>query len=399
MRTLIVTLPLQASGMATEYAYTLAGDGEADLRHGSAVAALLPQPAGAGAETVALVPASALSWHRVELPKGTTAGTPRLRNVLEGLLEDRLLDEPELLHFAMEPQARAGSPAWVAVCSRAWLRDALQALETAQRPVSRIVPEVAPGEPTRLWITGEPERPQAIQADAEGVVIWPLGPASTLQVPPGADVWAEPGVAALAEQLLQHKVALQQTAQRHWLAAQSPWDLAQFDLASSGRSRALKKFSGGWANLLYTPRWRAARWGLGVLVLAQFLGLNAWAWKEQRALNQKREAIRSTLTTTFPQVKVVVDAPVQMEREVAALRQATGAASPRDLEAMLAALGTVAPPGSSLAGIDFTPGELRVKGPGLSPADGSRLATLLRPLGYTAIGEGDRLVLRQEAPR
>jgi general secretion pathway protein L len=32
----------------------------------------------------------------------------------------------------------------------------------------------------------------------------------------------------------------------------------------------------------------------------------------------KREAVPRTLTETFPQVRVVVDAPVQMEREVAA---------------------------------------------------------------------------------
>jgi general secretion pathway protein L len=56
--------------------------------------------------------------------------------------------------------------------------------------------------------------------------------------------------------------------------------------------------------------------------------------------------VRSALTSTFPKsVKVVVDAPLQMEREVAALRQATGAASGRDLESMLAALAAAAPAG------------------------------------------------------
>ena len=76
--------------------------------------------------------------------------------------------------------------------------------------------------------------------------------------------------------------------------------------------------------LRYAPEWRAARWGVAMLLLTQLIGLNAWAWKERSALQAKRDAVRTTLTTTFQSVRVVVDAPVQMEREVAALRQATG---------------------------------------------------------------------------
>jgi hypothetical protein len=69
-----------------------------------------------------------------------------------------------------------------------------------------------------------------------------------------------------------------------------------------------------------------------LLLAANLIGLNAWAWKEQASWQSRRSAIDSTLTRTFPAVKVVVDAPVQMAREVAALRQATGAPSGSDLE-------------------------------------------------------------------
>ncbi len=66
------------------------------------------------------------------IPLGANQQTPRLRSILEGLLEDRLLDDPAQLHFALQPGARAGSPVWVAVCDRSWLRDHLQALEAAR---------------------------------------------------------------------------------------------------------------------------------------------------------------------------------------------------------------------------------------------------------------------------
>jgi len=80
-------------------------------QQGSAPPALLP---GQGEATV-IVPAAALSWHRVTLPPGSLASAARLRSVLAGLLEDRLLDEPEQLHFALEPGARAGLLAFAPV--------------------------------------------------------------------------------------------------------------------------------------------------------------------------------------------------------------------------------------------------------------------------------------------
>jgi general secretion pathway protein L len=88
----------------------------------------------------------------VSLPKGTLErgwlqdkSQSRLRSVLDGLLEERLLDEPEQLHFAIQPQARAGEPLWVAACNRDWLHAWLLAVEQAGRVVSRIVPEMEPG--------------------------------------------------------------------------------------------------------------------------------------------------------------------------------------------------------------------------------------------------------------
>lgn len=402
MRTLIVTLPLPgetAGGPATsiEYDYVLTPDGQQLGSAASAAAALLPQPAGAGAEVVAVVPARALSWHQVELPKGTSAASPRLRAVLEGLLEDRLLDDPGELHFALQPQARPGAPVWVAACNRAWLRAAVQALESAQRPASRIVPELWPGEPAALYVMGEPGSATLALTDDSGVVVWPVtGDLHTglPALPDNVAVLAEPAVAGLAEQALQRPVTLQQAPQRRLLAAQSPWDLAQFDLASSGRTRAFKKFSTGWAGLLRAPQWRAARWGLVALLLANLVGLNAWAWMERSALKAKREQVRTTLTGTFPAVRVVVDAPVQMEREVAALRQATGAPSGRDMESMLAALAAAAPAGLAPTALEFTGNEVRLKGPGAGPA-AQQAGPSLQAFGYKASSEGDTLVVRQ----
>jgi general secretion pathway protein L len=92
-------------------------------------------------DVVLVLPPRALSWHRVDVPK---VGQARLRAVLEGLLEDRLLDDVEDMHFAIEPGKRPGQTMWVAACRKAWLGSWLQALSASGRPASRIVPSLWP---------------------------------------------------------------------------------------------------------------------------------------------------------------------------------------------------------------------------------------------------------------
>lgn len=402
MSILILTLPLADAAGSPEYSYTLSQDGHQPSRHGRASAALLPTSGRAAGELVALVPAQALSWQRVQLPPGVALGSPRMRAVLEGLLEEQVLDEPANLHFALAPDAAAGASAWVAVCDRAWLRGALQALEAAGRPVARVVPEIAPGaQAPAVHFTGTPDAPLMLATGLPpggAVAVLPLLPAAWALLPARdgepLPTSTEPAVAGLAEQLLGRPVALVSASARALLAAQSRWDLAQFDLASSGRTRALRKAGGALGALLQAPQWRAARWAGALLLLAQVVGLNAWAWQERTALAAKQAAVKSTLETSFPHVKVVVDAPLQMERELALLRQASGALAPADLEPMLAAAGSaLAAPGGASA-IDYSPGALQLRGLAPTPEVQAGAESALQAQAYQLSTEGDSLWLR-----
>lgn len=402
MSSLLVSLPLEPATSATEWAYAATPEGRTLADHGKAPAALLPLPRGAGAEVVALVPAQALSWHRVTLPKSMVPGTPRMRAALEGLLEEELLDDTEAVHVALQPGARAGESAWVAICDRAWLRNALQLLEAAGRGVSRIVPEFAPEGSAALAVIGDPGQPMVVASSEDGVLVLPLASAALPllpALPEEAPRFTEPAVAGLAEQLLQRKLTLQQAPQRWLQAARTRWDLAQFEFASSSRTRALKKFATGWSEVLRGAAWRPARWAAVLLVAVNLAGLNAWAWKERASLEDKREAVRRTLKETFPQVRVIVDAPVQMEREVAALRQQTGVASARDLDALLGALAAAVPAGRTPAALEYGNGELRARGLALSAEDVRGVASQLRTLGYAATAEGEALVVTAEDAR
>ncbi len=389
-----------STGPQVRYPHVTSKDGIHAHKYGQAQAALLPD-AGRGGDVVALVPATALSWHEVRLPKGVGLGSPRLRQVLEGLLEDKLLTEVADTHLALAPSGLTeGDKTWVAACDRTWLRTHLQALESAHRPVTRIVPELAPSNTgLAVHITGESNAPWLLATGAEvhGVLCVPLNPSVLQLLPPlageGIDITAEPAVVESAESVLQVPLRLQSRVDRLMAAAQTEWDLAQMEFASTGWARAGKRASSVWRNVLYGASWRPARWGVLLLLLANLIGVNALAWNAQRAHDQRKQAMNQVLTKTFPQVRVVVDAPIQMNRELDVLRHATGALSAGDMDAMLTALaphvGNQTP-----SEINYTvPPQLVLKGVSFSPDQVNSLNQALTPHRLTAQASGGDLTV------
>jgi general secretion pathway protein L len=362
-------------------------------------------PAARQTEVVVLLPMAALSWHQVQLPKGSLArglmaerGASRLRAILDGLLEERLLDDPAALHLALQPQPVAEAPIWVAACDKAWLGAHLQALAQAGLAVGRIVPEFTPEALAHtLYVLGDEQHPMLLGAN---LVLCPLSAAAVAwlgDAPAQVDtleVVAEPAVAALTESLFKRPVTLLQRPERLLRAAQTPWDLAQFELVNANRDRVWAQLAQGAKDLLRAPQWRAARLALVALVLANLVGLNAWAWREQAALQAKRQAVRAVLTQTFPKIPVVVDAPLQMAREVAALQRASGAASEADMEAMLATLADALPAAQTLTALDYAAQELRAKAPVASDAEQARVALALRQQGLAAAWDGAQWVIK-----
>ena len=426
MSVLIVKLPSPCDGNRVnavgDYSYVQTRDGQTPENHGTAAAAMLPS-AGLAVDITVLVPFQAISWHQLALPKGAlSGGQNRLRTVLEGLLEDRLLDEAASVHLAVSPHAKTGQSVWVAACDKAWLKAALAPLEAAGRPVSRIVPEFTPVEDAdenrqaAIHAIGDPERGWLVGCSAQGVLVLPLQAESAqvlhamsaLEVGENAvqglvqatSFLSEPSAVICAETLLGKQPQVQQAAVRWVKANHTEWDLAQFDLANSGRQRSAKKVGDAWRKLWYAPQWRAARWGTVGLVLVQVIGLNVWAWKEKAELSAQRADIRNVLTQTFPRVKLVVDAPIQMARELAQLRQSAGASSGQDLEPILSAVGLAVPLNqsgglTSLKTLDYAEGELHLKG--LSSDITTTLRTRLEPQGYAVRAEGDSVLLKTTA--
>lgn len=404
MKTLFVLLPPAPLTSRSAWAYLESPDGRQAGRFASATSASLPRPRGWDAQVVLVVPAAALSWHALTWPRGLAEGSARLRAALEGLLEEQLLDEPQALHFAIEPGARADATAWVAVMDREWLVSALALLEGQGLAVTRIVPELPPMPRSQTQVQvhalareGDAAHGQVIVSSAQGVQVLPMTPDALPLLPPLDDdtlCYAEPAVAAHAESLLERPMLLQPTPQR-WLAASGTgWDLAQFDLAQTRQRRAARQVARAWDLAASAASWRPVRWGLLALALVQVAGLQAWAWRERAALRQQQDSLALLLRQTFPQVRTVADAPAQMDRAVRQLRRATGETTAGDLEPLLSALALAAPQTRPMQ-IDFQEGELRVRG--LSVHAGA-LESALRARGLDAVREGDGWRLRPRDP-
>ena len=410
MTLLVISLPLEPMSASTEFDYVLSDDGLRVSSAGRARADALPRLPHSGDQRVALAPVRALSWHRVSFPEGVSAGSSRMRAVLEGLLEDQLLDAIDRLHVALPLRLQAGLPQWVASCERRWLAMAVQGLEAAGQPLARVVPEWGPpAAPWRLHVRGTVDAPQAVVCSDKGVSLLPwdaqaqawLLPSATNDaagVTPAArdalqalpEISADPSLQASVSQWLGRPVQVLAEG-GHWLrAAVSPWDLTR---GLQMRKRMQRGRLAWWQ----APRWRAAQRAAALLAGVNLLGLNAWAWVDQQQLQAGQARLTQVFSRSFPKVPVIIDAPLQMAAEVRRLEQASAIPSATDLDVMLGVLSRALPADRSPRSLDYGDAKLRLKGLSLTDAETAALSAELRARGYSLTPDAGTLLL-QAAP-
>jgi general secretion pathway protein L len=287
----------------------------------------------------------------------------------------------------------------------------VQAIDAAGCRITQVVPEFWPQNEAQIVVSGTPEEAWITRADAYGVMTVPLRAGDTSGVlgalvanfSAETPILAEPAVVALAEQILPHKVALRQHSEGLLQSATSMWELAQFEQSLNGDSQGVKSVIRQWQAFWQSPAWRPTRWGLAALLLANIVGLNVWAWQQKTSLNAKRTQINNLLTQSFPNVKVVVDAPQQMGRELIALRQSTGANTAQNFESMLSAFSgaNLTSAGASITptAIEYVANGVNLKGIKLAGNELAAAQAKLKTLGYTLTQAGDTVSVKvQVAP-
>jgi general secretion pathway protein L len=410
MSTLVIQIPprprLRASaqgpagvdGAGIEYVYAMSPDGLSMATQGRCAASLLPK----ANVVVAVLADTDVSWHRITLPKAPAA---RLRAALTGVLEEALLDDAEGVHLAVAPEAVAGQPTWIAAVDRLWLTGELAALEKAQVFVDRVVPVAWPDDPpTGHFAEGSADPQGARGAEAitlswahhDGVALVSLQ--GTLArallpqpLPDGARWSATPAAATAAERWLGNPVTVMSPAQRALQASRSLWNLRQFSLARKNRgTRAMRD---SWRKFL-TPAWRPLRYGLITLVVVQLLGLNLWAAHQSSAISARRQAMVTVVQTAYPQVRAVLDAPAQMQRETDTLRAAAGRPGETDFEPMLQVAAAAWPPDRPpVETLKYEPGKLTLAAAGWSPPQIDQFRNQLTPAGWQVESVDGRLTI------
>lgn len=398
MSTLIVDLSHAWRPTRAGLDFVLSQDGASLSRQGNAAPALLP----AATELIAVVPPQALSWHAVRLPEGlklhARSDATKLRTALIGLMEEQLLADPDTLHLAVFDHPTP-QHLWVAVCDATAMRAALQVLEDAGRVVHRVVPAYSPAsgpvDTPALHVLGE-SGAQLVLRHPNGVLClqgsdeaWRLvlnlpivGDATTLQIT------AEPAAVRQAEHKLGRAVTLLTPAQHVLSLMASPFNLAQHAFAQSRRLRWQKQLLQSLMAMWQARAWRPARVGLVLLLLVNLVGVKLLAWHEQSLLQAQRAQAAQLLQTTFPEVKLVVDAPLQMARSLAQLQQGSAI----DLSLALQTVAQVVP-AANITGLVFSATDVRLQGLALDAAQSSQLQAAFKAAGLAAQAAGGDWVL------
>ena len=387
-----------------EYVYVTSDDGIEFEAQGAAAAPLLPR----ASQVIAVVGETDVAWHRVTLPK---APASKLRAALVGVIEEALLEDSDAVHLAVAPLAVAGEPAWVAAVDRAWLQEELEVLQKDGVHVDRVVPMAWPDEPPmghfHVPANADPLAPGATVltwASVDGVATVRLdGGLARAVVPQPAPVttrWtASPHAAVAAEQWLGAPVMVMPLEQRLLQAGRSLWNLRQFELARKTRGALAAR---DWLRQAMSPAWRPVRIGLAVLVAAQIVGLNLWAWQQKNEVQERRTAIQALVKQSYPRVAdadIQRDATAVMLRETQALRTHAGKPAENDLEPMLQAAAAAWPnERPPVENLRFESGKMTISASGWTDAQIEQFRGVLQPAGFQVVASEGRIVITRARP-
>lgn len=295
---------------------------------------------------VGVLPVAAVSWHRIRLPKARLSG-PKLRAVIHGLLEDVLLDEPNSLHFVLEPGFKTGTPVWVAVCNKDWLDLNLKSLAKEGLSPKRLIPEHYPHDwngslpegsilsrSSGAWISWE---------DQSGVHQFPLGESSSAhhvnkltssemfsRVHVGDDV----SLSVFDYYPNATRSSLDQRVER---VLSTKWNLALYEF--SPKIKRVVRLVEVANSISHDVRWKSTRIALAFFVMSCAVGTNLVAWKERELLKHQEKLMIEMLHTSFPRITTVIDPILQMKKEIENLRRTAGLVELEDAEFLLSSFG------------------------------------------------------------
>ncbi len=316
-------------------------DGQSVTLHGQGVAEGLR----AHGECVLVLPPTAVRWHYLTLPAHPAS---KRTAVLRSLLEDATLGDIDDIHPILNQAPIPGQGQWCAVASRSFMRACLEDLQAAGVTPARIIPMLSPQDQTTAWVWSHQDSWLLSICDAHGVSHWSPQQASWPQALLGAadlSTWSVRCPSHLAQHIESQWPQVRPTIRSvaNWLLAccQSDWDFAQGEYKVHPAQRYVQALARATTALRYADAWRPTRWGLGICLLGIGLAPPIAAWQSEQRVQAWQAQSRALVTQAFPEVRLVIDPLLQMQRSMDQLAAQKGLRSGPQLAAAIGALGQI----------------------------------------------------------
>ncbi|MGK2952545.1 MAG: type II secretion system protein GspL [Thiobacillus sp.] len=339
-----------------------------------------------------VLPAEAVLLTCASLPRGNKQ---KMQQLLAYAIEDRLVAEPDAVHVAAGPALSDGQTV-LAVIDKAWLTQVLARLnEAGLRPQSAWPETLLPALPADGWMMVWDGRGGFVRSGEHAGMS--LDGGSTTE-PPAAlmlSVAEARAAAALPHHLLlrlrEGTPAPDVEAWSHVLGVAVDvgvnWTPLQHPDATAGAINLLQgAFAPAGAARDWWPKLRLPLTLLGLIVLLQVGATTTEWWLLSREKQQLQMAMEKSFREAFPEARVVVDAPLQMQRNLADLRGAAGQMSPSDFLPLLARVATTLDADSrgSLRAIRYEASLLSLDVPVADQAAADQLAKRLADAGLAS---------------
>lgn len=329
------------------------------LQAGIAALAMLPK----GHECVAIVAADRVLSLAATLPAG---GRRRWQAVLPYVAEEFTLADPEENHVVPGP-ALADGRRMLAVVDKAWLKRIVDSAHSAKLSLRRMVAETfLPALAADCWTLVWDGSSGFVRTGAASGTALDVGDAGTPPLALRLSLDAAPQLPKKIEIRYAHDVSGELRTMPHWpelqLVAGAEWDWRRTAIPED----ALNFLSGDFAPRAKVQEWwpklRPAAYLLLAVFAVELAGNNIeWAMLANEK-NQLTKNMQRTFRATFGDAVTLVNAPLQMQRNLAELRHAAGVPDTGDFLPLLnmASRSLAALPLGSVVALHYEAGRLDI---------------------------------------
>ena len=341
--------------------WALCDDKGALQQSGIATLAMLPK----GHECVAIVASGLVLNIAVTLPPG---GRRRWQAVLPYVAEEFTLADPEENHV-VPGLALADGRRMLAVVDKAWLRRIVDAAHNAKLSLRRMVAETfLPALAVDSWTLVWDGSSGFVKTGAASGTVLDTGDVNSPPLALRLSLDAAPQVPKKIEIRFTQDIAAEQRTLPQWhdlqlpLVAGADWDWRRAAIPEDALNLLWGDFAPRAKIQQWWPKLRPAAYLLLAVLALEMVGRNIeWAMLVNEK-NQLTKNMQKTFRATFGDAVALVDAPLQMQRNLAELRHVAGMPDTGDFLPLLNLAGSslAALPAGSVVAMHYEAGRLDI---------------------------------------